>query len=316
MALRGCQANERRMRALGYATLRYRLAAYVLSAMLCGVAGVLLANLTLYVSPSYLAWTTSGELIVMVALGGMGTLFGPVAGALAFLLLEEGLAADRPLDAADGPADRGRGAAVAARPVRRLAGNALASGRRARPALPHRRTAMSALRVEHLLKRYGGLTVTDDLSLEVRPGELHAVIGPNGAGKTTLIGQLSGELRPDGGRVLLDGVDVTRMPIERRVRRGLARSYQITSVFKPFTALENVAMAVQARGHSFRFWRPRARRRRCGNRPARRWNWPAWAAAPMCRPARWRMASCASWSWPWCWPAARPYCCWMNPWRA
>ena len=91
LALRGCQANERRMRALGYATLRYRLAAYVLSAMLCGVAGVLLANLTLYVSPSYLAWTTSGELIVMVALGGMGTLFGPVAGALAFLLLEEGL---------------------------------------------------------------------------------------------------------------------------------------------------------------------------------------------------------------------------------
>ena len=90
-AWRARQANERRMRALGYATLRYRLAAYVLSAMLCGVAGVLLANLTLYVSPSYLAWTTSGELIVMVALGGMGTLFGPVAGALAFLLLEEGL---------------------------------------------------------------------------------------------------------------------------------------------------------------------------------------------------------------------------------
>jgi len=116
---------------------------------------------------------------------------------------------------------------------------------------------MSALRVEHLVKRYGGLTVTDDLSLDIRPGELHAVIGPNGAGKTTLIGQLSGELRPDGGRVLLDGEDVTRLPVERRVRRGLARSYQITSVFKPFTALENVAMAVQARrGHGFRFWRP------------------------------------------------------------
>ncbi|MCY1197824.1 Lipopolysaccharide export system ATP-binding protein LptB [compost metagenome] len=116
---------------------------------------------------------------------------------------------------------------------------------------------MSALRVEHLEKKYGGLTVTDDLSLDVRRGELHAVIGPNGAGKTTLIGQLSGELRPDGGRVLLDGRDVTRMPVEKRVRHGLARSYQITSIFKPFTALENVAMAVQARrGHSFRFWRP------------------------------------------------------------
>ena len=126
---------------------------------------------------------------------------------------------------------------------------------------------MSALRVEHLLKRYGGLTVTDDLSLEVRPGELHAVIGPNGAGKTTLIGQLSGELRPDGGRVLLDGVDVTRMPIERRVRRGLARSYQITSVFKPFTALENVAMAVQAAATASASGGRRTRRRRWGARP-------------------------------------------------
>ena len=116
---------------------------------------------------------------------------------------------------------------------------------------------MSALRIENLEKRYGGLTVTDKLSLEVASGELHAVIGPNGAGKTTLIGQLSGELRPDAGRVLLDGKDVTRMPVDKRVRHGLARSYQITSVFKPFTALENVAMAVQARrGHSFRFWRP------------------------------------------------------------
>ncbi|WP_367353139.1 ABC transporter ATP-binding protein [Achromobacter animicus] len=116
---------------------------------------------------------------------------------------------------------------------------------------------MSALRIENLEKRYGGLTVTDKLSLDVASGELHAVIGPNGAGKTTLIGQLSGELRPDAGRVLLDGKDVTRMPVEKRVRHGLARSYQITSVFKPFTALENVAMAEQARrGHSFRFWRP------------------------------------------------------------
>lgn len=116
---------------------------------------------------------------------------------------------------------------------------------------------MSALRIENLQKRYGGLTVTDNLSLEVQSGELHALIGPNGAGKTTLIGQLSGELRPDGGRVLLDERDITRMPVEKRVRHGLARSYQITSVFKPFTALENVMMAVQARrGHSFRFWQP------------------------------------------------------------
>ena len=147
----------------------------------------------------------------------------------------------------------------------------------------------------------------------MRPGELHAVIGPNGAGKTTLIGQLSGEL---AGRrpVLLDGVDVTRMPIERRARCGLARSYQITSVFKPFTALENVAMAVRARpqlpllaagADAGAAGAARAALELAGL--GRRADVPA---------ARWRMASCASWSWPWCWPAARPCCCWMNPWRA
>ena len=174
---------------------------------------------------------------------------------------------------------------------------------------------MSALRVEHLLKRYGGLTVTDDLSLEVRPGELHAVIGPNGAGKTTLIGQLSGELRPDGGRVLLDGVDVTRMPIERRAARAGAlvpdhlgvqalhrageRGHGGAGAAAQLPLLAAGALDAGAAGA-----RPRgAGTGRPG--PPRR-----------CRPARWRMASCASWSWPWCWPAARPCCCWMNPWRA
>ena len=105
-------------------------------------------------------------------------------------------------------------------------------------------------------KRFGGLTATDRLYLELSAGELHAVIGPNGAGKTTLIGQLTGELRPDEGRVLFRGEDVTTLPPEARALRGLARSFQITSIFPSFTALDNVALAVQARaGHSFRFWR-------------------------------------------------------------
>ena len=89
MVLRGCKSNPRRMAALGFPTLRYRLAAYVISALVCVLAGVLLANLTRYVSPSYMAWTVSGELIVMVVLGGLGTLLGPVVGAAALLLLEE-----------------------------------------------------------------------------------------------------------------------------------------------------------------------------------------------------------------------------------
>jgi branched-chain amino acid transport system permease protein len=89
MVLRGCKSNPRRMAALGFPILRYRLAAYVVSALVCVLAGVLLANLTRYVAPSYMAWTVSGELIVMAVLGGLGTLVGPVLGAAALLLIEE-----------------------------------------------------------------------------------------------------------------------------------------------------------------------------------------------------------------------------------
>ncbi|ALS60883.1 ABC transporter permease [Pandoraea norimbergensis] len=91
MVIRGSRQNDRRMRALGYPTLRYKLVAYIISAMVCGVAGMLYANLTHFVSPAYMAWTASGELIVMVVLGGLGSFFGPVLGSTAMLLIEEGL---------------------------------------------------------------------------------------------------------------------------------------------------------------------------------------------------------------------------------
>ena len=115
----------------------------------------------------------------------------------------------------------------------------------------------NVLAVENLVKRFGGLLATDNLSFQIKPGELHAVIGPNGAGKTTLIQQLSGELPSDAGKIIFNGEDITRYPAHRRSHCGLGRSYQITSIFDDFTALENVAVAVQASlGHSFRFWRP------------------------------------------------------------
>ncbi len=96
---------------------------------------------------------------------------------------------------------------------------------------------------------------TDDLSLDVVRGELHAIIGPNGAGKTTLISQLTGQLQPNSGSIHFAGQDVTRLPAYRRSALGLARSFQITSLLKDFTAIDNVALAAQARdGHSFRFW--------------------------------------------------------------
>ena len=115
------------------------------------------------------------------------------------------------------------------------------------------------LRLEGLRKAYGGLRVTDDVSLEVIAGEIHALIGPNGAGKTTLIGQIAGTLRPDAGRVWLAGQDVTALSAARRAQCGLARSFQLTALLPGFTALENVALAVQAKhGSSFRFLRPAA----------------------------------------------------------
>jgi branched-chain amino acid transport system ATP-binding protein len=120
-----------------------------------------------------------------------------------------------------------------------------------------------------LVKRYGGVSAIDGLSIDVRPGETHALIGPNGAGKTTLIGQLTGESRPDAGRVRFDGRDVTAMPAFRRARLGLARSFQITSIFPELTVLDNVALAVQVHaGHSFGFWRAARSDRRLSD-PAR-----------------------------------------------
>ena len=116
------------------------------------------------------------------------------------------------------------------------------------------------LRLEGLRKHYGGLAVTDGVSLDVLPGEIHAVIGPNGAGKTTLIHEITGIVAPDEGRIVFAGRDITRLSLPARARAGLARSFQITSIIPGFTVLENVALAAQARaGSSFRFLRPAAR---------------------------------------------------------
>jgi branched-chain amino acid transport system ATP-binding protein len=112
------------------------------------------------------------------------------------------------------------------------------------------------LQVDGLTKRFGGVVASDQIALDVTRGELHAIIGPNGAGKTTLLGQLTGELSPNAGHIRFDGDDITALPAWRRSQLGLARSFQITSLFLDFTALDNVALAVQAHaGHSFRFWR-------------------------------------------------------------
>lgn len=120
--------------------------------------------------------------------------------------------------------------------------------------------APALLSISDLSKSFGGVTATNHVSLDVLKGETHAIIGPNGAGKTTLISQLAGDLAPNAGTIRFAGRNITALPAYRRCQLGLARSFQITSVFMGLSVLENVALGVQAHeGHSFRFWRPAAR---------------------------------------------------------
>ncbi|MEA2758912.1 MAG: branched-chain amino acid transport system ATP-binding protein [Methylobacteriaceae bacterium] len=116
---------------------------------------------------------------------------------------------------------------------------------------------VTLLSVRKLVKRFGGLLATDHVDLDVRASETHALIGPNGAGKTTFIAQIQGELSPDEGEIIFGGRNIARDAAWRRAVQGLARSFQITSIFPQFTALTNAVLAVQAQaGHSFRFGRP------------------------------------------------------------
>jgi branched-chain amino acid transport system ATP-binding protein len=111
------------------------------------------------------------------------------------------------------------------------------------------------LQLANMRKNFGGLIVTDDVTFDVAPRELHAVIGPNGAGKTTLINQIAGTVIPDDGQIVFAGRDVTALPVYARAALGIARTFQITTVLPGFSVLENVALAVQATsGTSLRFF--------------------------------------------------------------
>jgi branched-chain amino acid transport system ATP-binding protein len=128
----------------------------------------------------------------------------------------------------------------------------------------------TVLEIVDIAKSFGALRACDGISLDVKRGEVHALIGPNGAGKTTLIGQITGEIAPDRGRIRFEGRDITALATAERARLGLARSFQITSIFPSFTAEGNVALSVQAtQAHSFRFWTAAERIERL-RQPARR----------------------------------------------
>ena len=174
------------------------------------------------------------------------------------------------------------------------------------------------LEARGLCKSFGGVEALVDLSLTVKQGEIHAVIGPNGAGKTTLVHVLSGLLRPDAGHVVFDGKDITHLSAPARVHQGLARSFQITSIFRELTVLENVILPVQGRsGHSFRFWQPVMRDSKLLN-PGRRTPRTGRARRDVLRyePRILHMANSGSWRLRLRWQHGRQSCSLMNRWLA
>jgi branched-chain amino acid transport system permease protein len=264
------RVNEQRTRALGFPVARYKLASFIIAGILAGLAGYLGAAQFGYVNPAHLGWRESGRVLMVVILGGSGTLFGPVIGAFVLVLLEDllssltehwllimgGFVIAVVLLLPNGIAG------LLLRPAR--AGSAAASS--PRPAafpLPIRAPAASddpILEAEGLTKRFVGLVAVKPLSLRFTAGEVHAVIGPNGAGKTTLINLLSGETQATGGRIRFRARDITDATPDARSRLGIGRSFQITNLYPALTCLQNCWVAAQSRlPSSMRFFRSASR---------------------------------------------------------
>ena len=266
--------NQQRATFQGYNVDRYRLAVFVLSAVVTGLGGALLGFLNYLVSAESVSVAFSGELLAMVVIGGMHTILGPALGVLFYVLFRElfsiwtgnwllwfGLVfVGFVIFSPEGLAG------LWAKLRRRLRPppeeSAAMSRRRIYEGLPlpgflqSDSRAENPLRIESASKHFGGIKAVQGASLDVRPGEIHALIGPNGAGKTTLFNVASGMFPPDGGSVSLHGSSVGGLPPYRICRRGLARSFQITNLFRGLTIYENLRLAVQAR-HPARFnaWR-------------------------------------------------------------
>jgi branched-chain amino acid transport system permease protein len=257
--LQAVRRNETRVAALGFNPYAYKLLAFAIAGGLAGLAGALFATIDGYVTPDLFGWKRSGLAIMMVVLGGTGTLFGPILGAVVFTGLEEvlksadlvgplaqhwSLALGVILVALVLAAPRGMAGlfarSVAEPPEGAATARPEAAARAAEPRLA------PALEVADLARCFGGLAAVDGVTLRFEPNKVHAIIGPNGAGKTTLINLLSGALRPSAGTIRLDGADITGWPPYRMARHGIGRSYQITNVVRPFTALENCCLAAQA----------------------------------------------------------------------
>ena len=266
--------NQQRATFQGYDVDRYRLGAFVLSAAVTGLGGALLGFLNYLVSAESVSVAFSGELLAMVVIGGMHHILGPALGVLFYILFRElfsiwtgnwllwfGLVfVGFVLFSPEGLTG------IWARIRRRLRPppeeSAAMSRRRITEGLPlpaFLRPAPAqgpALEVASVSKHFGGIHAVEGASLAVRPGEIHALIGPNGAGKTTLFNVASGMFPPNEGKVTLHGTEVQGQAAHEICRQGLARSFQITNLFRGLSIYENLRLSLQAR-HPARFnaWR-------------------------------------------------------------
>ena len=247
-ALMGTRDQPRRMNALGYHVWAIRFWACMFSGLLTAVAGVLFVYYTQFISPQALDLTSSAEVLLMVISGGAGTLLGPIVGAALVVVVKS---------VVSGFIERWNMllgfifvAIVILMPEGLVPGSArlwrLAWRKLSAPGKIRRDggQAMSALTVKGLCKSFGGLHVTTEVNLNVAPGERRLIIGPNGAGKTTLFNLITGELSPDSGAIELFGQDITRVPSRRRTHLGMARTYQIITLFPHDSIVHNVSLAL------------------------------------------------------------------------
>ncbi len=251
--LQGIRWNESRMTALGFETYRFKLAIFIIAGMMAGLSGALFASIDGFVPPELLGWRESGLAIMMVVLGGTGTLFGPILGAIVYSLAEEifkssslvgaAISAHWPIPmgllliAAVLGAPKGLGGAWPV--IRRVFHPRVPSGQRVASTTAH-------LSVHGVGKHFGGLKAVDGITLAFPPNKIHAIIGPNGAGKTTFTNLLSGGLSLSVGSVSLDGRDISALSAPARAKMGLGRSFQRTNIIPAFSIAENCLIAAQA----------------------------------------------------------------------
>ncbi len=263
-SLQALRDNEQRAQSLGYSTFRLKFEAFVILGGMVGYAGALLALMLRGAYADNLGWQHAGDALLMTVLGGVHQFLGPLWGAIAFTLLQDRLSAITEswwllfapviiIFALVSP--EGIQGAVQ-RVLRRERWTLVRNGIPPRPERIARfgeiqRQDMAPdqpiLTVSGLHKRFGSLVVAADVNLEVHPFCLHSLIGPNGAGKTTFFNMLTGLLRADAGQIRFAGHDISQLPVHRRIRLGLGRSFQILSVFRNLTTFENIRVAVQAR---------------------------------------------------------------------